>query len=237
MAAAITFFNPADATGILDDSWEIQSFSPSTTSERKQGLLATGDEAASQLHNKTLTATIEAECFDASGTLALPAVGTVSETGGFHLDSWSVTLSATGWPRISAQVHKHDDGASHTEGSCRTFTPTVDLTAGFGITRAGIGATLGVGDTAVGIETVTYSMECVHEDVPGDKGNWLAGENRDGSEKLTLTTTGKGATVTAPAVTWDKVTQGEGETNTSADSETFEFEHHVIADVVVPPEE
>lgn len=229
MAGAITFFNPSDLSGLLDTSWEVQGDSHTPSSDRASSLKSTGDEAVSKLYNAKIAYSVDAECHAETGDLVLPAPGTVSATG-FHLDGFTLAPQPTGWPKITLNIHKHNAGSSHVAASCRIYTPTLTIAAGYGINRAGLGFALGVGDTAIGIQSVSYSVEVTHEDVPGDEGDWLAGENRDGVEKFSLTTTGKGATITAPTDAthaWDKLSQPAPRSNTSADSETFEYEHHI----------
>jgi hypothetical protein len=231
MSGTITFFNPTDLAGILDASWEVQGSTPTTASERAATPKSTGDEATSKIYNPKTSYSVEAECPD-EAELVLPIVGTVSATG-WHLDGFSLALSATGWPRITLTIHKHAGAATHAAGGCRTYTPTLTITGGFGIDRTGLGFALAVGDTAIGFQSVGYSVECTHEDVTGDGGEWLAGENRDGVEKFNMTLTGSGATVTAPTDAthaWDLLSKAVPTSNTSADSESFEYEHHIELD-------
>ena len=232
MAGSITFFTPVELTGLLDATWQVQSVTPTPSSTRSNGLKSTGDQSVSTLSNKIINYTGDAECPELTGDLVLPAVGTVT-AGGVHLDSITLTIAPNALPKLSFTAHKHDNGATHAAASCRTYTPTIEFAAGFGIDRAGIGFTLAEGDTAIGLSAVEYSLAVTHEDVTGDEGNWLAGENRNGVEKFKLTTTGVGATVTAPTDethAWDKIRGSTPTSNQSADSESFEYEHAVELD-------
>lgn len=226
MPPVVSFFNPADLLSLA--TWEVQSDTVATPAERLQGLDATGDEAASALVNKRINTTLVLKCFETSGNLALPVPGTVTSTG-HHVDSIALRLSPNDWPTLTVVLHKHDNGATHAEGSCRTYTPTLTIAAGRGIPRAGTGFTLGAADTAVGLASFDYSVSVTHQDEVGDTGNWLAGENRDGMETVQIGLTGKGASITAPAG-WDKVDGGDARGNTAAETETASYEHHVAAD-------
>lgn len=229
MPAAVTFYDPIDTTGILDTMWEIQTAVPSPSSTRAAGPKSTGDEAKSHLHNAKITYVVTAICYLAEGELVLPSVGTVS-VGGIHVDSVNLKPDPNGWPVLTLNCHKHNGGSSHAAGSCRLYTPSITFNAGFGVDRAGIGFTLAAGDTAIGIASVEYNLTCTHDDTTGDLGDWLAGENRDGVETFKLTTTGSGATVTPPVDAvhpWDKTGGSTPMSSTSADSETFDYEHHI----------
>lgn len=232
MAGTVGFFNPSEQLG-LDASWELQSEAPSSTSQRASGLGSDGDEAASKLYDPKTAITCKFKCFSASGDLTVPPAGTVT-AGGFHIDSWTVTYSPTDWPSISVTAHKHTGTTgTHGVGDCRTYTPSVDLPAGWGISRTVAGWALAEGDTAIGIASAEYSISVTHQDELGEAGEWLAGENRDGAETFKLGLTGAGATVTAPAG-WDKLEDGTAKSNQAADTQSLSWEHHVAFDVVSP---
>ena len=226
MPAAVTFYSPIDTTGILDAMWEVQSATPSASAARAAGPKSTGDEATSHLHDAKISYVVNAICYATTGDLALPIVGTIDS--GIHVDSINVKPDPNGWPALTMNCHKHNNGTSHT--ACRQYAPTITFAAGFGVNRAGIGFTLAEGDSAIGISDVDYNLSCKHDDTTGDAGNWLAADNRDGVETFKLTTTGQGATVTPPTDedhAWDKINGSTPKNATSSDSETFEYEHHI----------
>ncbi len=227
MTAKVGFFNANDPL-TLGGGWEVQTVSKSWTKDRKQGLKKNGDEAASKLNNQTDSLTIEYKNFESEGTLSLPPAGEIR--GGYHLDGLTLRLDPNDWPTLSIPVHKHMP-TTHADDSCRTYTPSIAIDAGFGIPRNGLGGFgVAVGDTGIGFSSFEYSLTLTHVDEPGDQGDWLAGENRDGAETVQIGLIGRGATVSAP-VGWDKLSEGEGEGNTNSDSETHSWEHHIEADV------
>lgn len=225
MAGEVGFFNPVDPFALAD--WNIQNNSPTRSQERAQALKSDGDECASKTYGAKEEQTATYKGCRITGMLALPAVGTVSADG-WHLDSWTLTMSNTDWPELSITMHKHGNGKSHTPASCRLYRPTLQLSVGgMGILRTGLGEfSISAEDMAVGITSVTYGLSVTHVDEAGDDGNWLAGENRDGVETFSITITGVGATITAPSG-WDEMTHGRTADNTAADTETYEYEHHV----------
>ena len=228
MAGTVGFFNPSEQLG-LDASWILQSESPSDTSQRASGTAADGDEAASETFDPKTTITCEFKCFTATGNLTVPKVGTVT-AGGYHIDNWTVSYSPTDWPTISVSAHKHTGTTgTHGSASCRTYTPSADLAAGWGISRTVAGWALAEGDTAIGIASAEYSISVTHQDELGEAGEWLAGENRDGAETFKLGLTGTGATVTAPAG-WDKLEDGTSKSNQAAGTQSLSWEHHVDHD-------
>lgn len=229
MAAEIKFFYPDDPLSLA--GWELQSNTPNSSRERSQGLKNSGDEKRGVTYNTKSTFTLVYKNFEASGDLALPKVGSV--VNGHHIDSISLALKNTSDPELSVTTHKHEDGENHAAGSCREYTPSITFKAGWGIQRDGIGFTLAAEDVAVGIQSVDYGLSVTHLDELGDQGVWLAGENRDGVETFSLALLGTGATITMPTDAehpWGLVSQSGGETNEAADTETFEFEHHIEFD-------
>ena len=230
--ATVSFFNPSTTLESVFQGGTLQSFNPTKTWERAQGLKKDGDEAASKTHGAREAGSAVFKFFATTGTITLPAPGTVT-TDGWHIDSFVCRLSNSDWPEVTLQVHKHAGSrGSHLQGSCRTYTPSLSITAGFGIAMdggdiAGTGFTLSPADT-IGVTAVEYSMGVTHQDENGSDGDWLAGENRDGAETLSITTVGKGE-VTEPSG-WDRTNNGQTDSNTAADTETWEFVHHVQKD-------
>lgn len=230
--ATVSFFAPSTTLENVVSGGTLQSFNPSKSWERAQGLDKDGDEAASKTHGARSAGAAVFKFFAASGSISLPAPGTVT-TDGWHIDSFSLRLSNADWPELTLQVHKHEGTrGSHNVGSCRTYTPTLTVTAGFGIVMnsgaiAGTGFTLSPADT-IGVTSLEYGMSVTHLDENGSDGDWLAGENRDGVETLTIQTVGKGA-VTAPSG-WDQTSDNKTDSNQAADTESWEFVHHVQKD-------
>ncbi len=222
----VGFFNPSDIVGL--EGWEVQSDNETMAQDRAQGLDKHGDEEKSQLHNKRITRQIVLKCFATTGNLSLPKGGLVLESGD-HLDGWALAKVPTDWPTLTLNLHKHDNGTSHEEGSCRTYTPSLTVAAGFGVERTPGGFALGIGDTAIGMAGFTYSLQVTHQDELDGVGNWLAGENRDGAESVEIQLTGKGATIT-PIAGWDKPGAGDARSNTAAETDSASYVHHLKFD-------
>lgn len=230
MSGIVGFFNPVDLFAIGGD-WEVQTGpSPKTSRQRAQGLKSTGDEAASKLYDEKKTVTCVYECFAASGNLTLPSVGTITSTG-YHIDKVDLSYT-TKWPKMTVSGHLHGGANNHATDDCRTYTSSLTFPAGWGIPRALAGFALAVGDTAIAWASADYSLSCVHLDEPNpETGDWLAGENRDGTETMSVTLAGVGATITAPAG-WDKTEDGNEQSNQAADTESASYEHHLEFDAV-----
>ena len=223
----VEFFNPADETdlaGLFSDG-TIQNVNISEASERVQALDDDGDELCSKLHGKKKSGTVTFKCVSCGGSSAsavtLPDVGSI--VSGWHIDQISVRLSNADFPEVTLTVHKHTGGSrgSHTT-SCRTYTPSLTITNAFGATAPGCT----VPDT-IGVTSVEYTISCTHQDENGGDGEWLAAENRDGVETLTVNTVGYGS-VTGPTG-WDLKSDGDTKGNQAAESGTWSFEHHIAA--------
>lgn len=235
--ATVSFFNPSTSLENVFPGGTLQTFNPSDSWERAQGLNKDGDEIASKTHGGRSSGPAVFKFFAATGSITLPAPGTVT-TDGWHIDSFSCRLTNSDWPEVTLQVHKHlGSRGSHNPGSCRTYSPSLSgISAGFGIAMdngniAGTGFTLSPADT-IGVTSLEYSMAVTHQDENGSDGDWLAGENRDGAETISIQTVGKGA-VTAPTG-WDKTSDNKTDSNQAADTETWEFVHHVTKDAATP---
>jgi hypothetical protein len=231
-ATVLGFFTPTDVLS-LGGSFIPQSDTPVTTLKRAQGLLANGDEGISVTYGEDIKRTLVYEYQNASGDITLPAVGDVIAS--LHIDSVEVEYSPTSWPKVTITCHNHTENA-HT--SANEYSCTVALPAQFGIPRAlDDGATptpadifkLGADDTTIGIKSMKYSLSCTHLDEDDEAGDHLAGENRDGVEKLDIGLTGIPASVTTHA-DWDKLSDGTAKGNTVADSQTISMEHHIARD-------
>ena len=197
-SSKIAFFAP-DKT-ILGDltDWELQTGgNPELSRDRAQALKSDGDELASAQHNAKIqySLTYKPKRYTGSDGLALPVPGSV--LNGSHVDSVTVAYSQEDYPVLTVAAHRHAaiDGTPETHEACRIYTPAVTLPP-----RAiGIPSTLKDSDgktvfslpAGVGISSLTYSLTVTHNDVPDGDGNHLAGENRDGVEKLDVSFTGE----------------------------------------------
>lgn len=220
---ATKFFNPADPFGIATGNgvkWEVQNSAPTTTKDRAQALKANGDELASQQYNArtSVSATYIARAADAP----VPKFGAI--LGGYHVDSVAVSFTNTGYATMTLAGHKHGVAAHPT---CRTYTGSL-TTIGvlFGCPSTIVGCTIPAG---AGVRSVQYALQGNHIDELGSAGDFLAAENHDGNETVTVELCDSG-TIT-PATGWDCSSVGNSEGNTAAETSTGTFEKHLQADV------
>ena len=222
---AINFFNPADVLSLNAANWIQQENNIVDSVQRAQGLGALGDEAVSTTHGGGSAGSVVYENHEESGSMTLPQIGSV--LGGYHVDSWSLVYSPTGWPRLTVNVHQHDDNA-HADTDLNEFTMTLAPAAGFGVPRdlgiSGLGAVNGV-------KGCTYTLGCTHVDEDNGEGDHLAGENRDGIETLAYEFTGSdmGDDFDGPAG-WDEMSDGTPKSNTAAETTSMSWENHVARD-------
>jgi hypothetical protein len=232
-ATVLGFFTPTDVLG-LGGSFIAQSDAPVTTKKRAQGLLANGDEGISKTYGEETKRTVTYEHQNATGVITLPPVGSVMAS--LHIDSIDVEYQPNAWPKVSFQTHQH---AVNPHTAANEYSSTIALPSQFGIPRAlddGAEPTaadifkLGADDTGIGIKSMKYSLSCTHQDEDGETGDHLAGENRDGVEKLDIGLTGIPASVTVGA-DWDNLSDGTSLGNTAADARNISLEHHIARDV------
>ena len=236
-ATVLGFFKPTDVLS-LGGSFIPQSDTPSTTLKRAQGLLANGDEGVSKTYGSETKRVVVYEYQSPSGTITLPKLGTIVSS--LHIDSADVEYQANGWPKITVNTHQH--GTNPHTTMANKYTPSITLPAQFGIPRGLLDKAtptpadvfkLSTDDAGIGVKSMKYSISCTHLDEDNEVGEHLAGENRDGVEKLDIGLTGIPATVTVGSG-WDKLSDGTGKSNTAADTATISLEHHVLRDVVAP---
>ena len=229
----VSFFSPTDILG-LGGSFVPQSNAPSASKKRAQGLLENGDEGISKTHGGETKLVSVYEYQSEAGNIALPKIGSILTSR--HIDSIDVEYTPTGWPKITVNSHQHDANP-HT--AANEFTSCVVLPAQFGVPRTLLDTTpttpvvifaLGADDAGIGIKSLKYSFGCTHLDEDDEVGDHLAGDNRDGVEKIDVSMTGIPAAVTIGAG-WDKLASGNANANTAADTDSFSLEHHVARDV------
>ena len=223
---AVPFFNPSDLLSLGGD-WIVQDHNIAAANQRAQGLAATGDEAASKLYDGKTSGSIAFECHAETGSLTLPNVGAVK--GGYHIDSLQLVYNPAGWPKLTLNVHKHDDN-SHAADSMNEFAPSPTFPAQFGVPR---GLTIGAGaqsitDTACGIKSMTYNLACTHVDELDEAGDHLAGENRDGAETLAIEYTKNPAVIANTGAGWSQMSGGSTLSNTAAETASYSWEAHVV---------
>lgn len=246
MSGTVAFFVPVDTLdlnallGIQEEAeqWEIQDNSPTRSKDRASGLDRYGDEKGWKEHNLKESRTLVYECQKEHGLLLIPAAGHVT-AGGHHIDSVGVEYTNAGWPKLTIVTHRHTGvTGSHVTGGCRTYTATLKLPAQFGIPSVLVDKTLPDGipqfsleSPAAALRSLGYSLSVQHVDEPGGTGEWFAGENRDGSETLSVGFLGKpeDAEITVGA-DWGTPSDAEKDSNTSSSSRTLSLVRHIKKD-------
>lgn len=122
---------------------------------------------------------------NASGAV-IPNAGAIKN--GFHIDSITVTFSQNDFVQMTINGHAHIGGKP--DSNCRQYAPTIGTVGGFGCPSS-IGP-FDVGEQAVGVRTITYTLQCNHVDELQGDGSHFAGDNYDGTETLAIDLTGVG---------------------------------------------
>lgn len=238
----VEFFNPADPfASVHPANWEVQSDSPSISNQRAQGLASDGDEAIAVIYGGQASGTTEYKCLDTTANAVIDltgfAAGTVDHTTGYHCDSITVNYTPTDFPSISVARHKH----THTEPGIPSSlgdpshgtkhrvaqVSITNLPAGFGC-PATLRTILGMtGDLAIGIASFTYTCGVTHQDENGGGGGYLASENRDGVETISVSFTGVPSTDPNPGTGWTMTGKTTPTGNSAAETSSYTFEKHV----------
>lgn len=224
---SVGFFNPTDPLPAIDAAWVIQTVRPSVQKDRSAGPNATGDEGGYKEHNTRTSLVCTYKCYSTEGGLILPKVGLVD--GDYHIDSIRVDLQAD-WPTLTVNAHTHS-GATHAEGECRTYTPSVTIAAGWGVPLAITGAYI-MSDATLGSKSASYQLAVTHlDELDLSTGEWKAGENRDGVETVEAEFLGQPSdgslTVTAG---WTTLTSETPDSNTASSTRSVSLEHHIAKD-------
>lgn len=217
---ATQFFNPSSIGNIT--GWEVQTGSDSTSLDRAQALGADGDEIASQTHNSKISATTS---YVIKATNAsVPKLGAI--INGYHIDSIAITFNATAFVMMSLTGHKHGSTA---HPACRTYSLSIStISQLFGCpSTIPCGLTVATG-TGTGVRSITFSASLNHVDELNNVGNFLAADNYDGKETITVQLCD---TANCTAQTgWDITSSGDDTGNTSAETTSTTAEHHIAHD-------
>ena len=219
MSLNVNFFNP-DAL-ITISGWTRQSSSNGGSKQRAQALDENGDELAYREHGNQKSVTMNFVATATTGNLTLPKIGAI--LNGYHVDNFTLTYSQASFPTLSVSAHKHGN-AAHDE--CRTYTPSITAPACFGVPSEF--GEFDCGDD-VGMRSLSYSCQVNHVDENDGAGEHLAGDNYDGSETVSIDTTGI-TTITAPSG-WTNDSSSESKSNTAAETASASFSHHIQHDV------
>ncbi len=227
----VKFFSTNDPFGLTD--WEVQNGpNPTYSLQRAQALKADGDELAYQQYGGQYSATLNYVLKTVTGTLTLPAVGTVSD--GWHLDNLTVSYTQTGWPTLSITCHKHDTSKGGTvDAGCRTYPPSFKVPACFGVPTAipstGSGNVFELSTNAeVGLRSISLAVSVNHIDEMNNAGEHFASDNYDGSETLTAEFTGEiDSTDYKLGDAWAADSTAQNGGNTVASTATVTISHHI----------
>ena len=247
MASSTTFFAPVDTLALNTlltltgtDQWLIQSNNPTRSNDITKGLNGTGDVSATKAHNAAERRTLVYECQKSSGVLTIPKAGLVTSAG-WHIDSVKIDY-AVGWPKLTVTCHKHTGATgTHAADSCRTYTCSLALPAGFGIPESISDLTtptavkkfeLAAAALAdVSLHSLSYGLAVTHLDETGKGGDWHAGENRAGLESLDVEFIGipddEDLTI---GTDWHTPSDGENDTNQSATNRRLSIQHDLQKD-------
>lgn len=244
----VTFFNPAAPEGLLDDMWGVQSSNPSVSHERAQALKTDGDEGASALYGERETRTISAKCMeaDADTPLVIPKVGTILQEGDagsakfWHIDSVTLTFSATDWPTLEVTIHRHGEGTSHaitgSKGNHRTYSIPANIAATL---KGGMGVPSGVAglsftDLSVGFSQVQLALTANHVEAPyvGDPPRIPASDNHDGTLTITADAVGRAEPTVAQGFKYDHTEASSNTSNSSNDDTSHTYIMHLAHDPV-----
>lgn len=229
---AINFFNPEAPEGIVGSQWDVQGTNPSTTRERVASLGSDGDETASFLYGEKTTINVNCSCKAPAGTiLDIPSVGTV--VGGYHIDSVSLTFSATSQPTMDITAHKHGANKSHEE-SHRTYSLPAAIKSTL---KAGVGVPIGIAGLTLseltdGFSQVTIALAANHVEAPycGTPPAIPASDNHDGSVTVTAEVVGNGTPTVASGIKYDQTDDSTTNGNTTNDSRSLTYVLHIAYD-------
>lgn len=214
----VQFFNP-DALITLS-GWMRQTSRDSKTQERASVLGPDGDEVASHLFEEQHNITVPLVSTATTGNLTLPKLGQI--INGYHIDGFTLTYNQGGFPQIEINAHKHGSSAHDT---CRTYTPSIQAPACFGIPSTFGSFSVG---SNYGMRSLTYSCSVNHVDENKGDGDHLAGDNYDGTEEVSIETTGV-TTIEAPTG-WTCDSSETNRSNVAAETASASFSHHLTHD-------
>ena len=229
---AINFFNPEVPSGLLPAGWDVQSSNPNTNRERVASLGSDGDETASFLYGEKTTINVSALSNAASGApLSVPSVGSV--VGGYHIDTVTLTFSATAQPTMDITAHKHGANKSH-EAAHRTYSLPEAIKSTL---KGGVGVPVGIAGLTLseltdGFSQVTIALAANHVEAPycGTPPTIPASDNHDGSVTVTAEVIGDSTPTIADGLTYDQTDDSKTNGNTTNDSRSLTYVLHIAHD-------
>lgn len=237
MPERIEFFSPVDSFNFGEaNDWHLNTGgSPQQSKSTNDALGKDGDHIGRNEYDKKEQVTCSYVSTKNTGNLALPVVGSIMN--GYHVDNFSLSLSQTDFPKLDITGHKHKSGSP--DSGCRTYTPSLQIPAhpiGVPSTLAGAYA-LGAG-IPCGMKSLNYSVQVNHQDELNCDGDHLQGDNYDGTETLSLESTGN---IDEDDLTleegWAFDSSGKNQSNTAATTSSFNLTKHIAHDVTDPTPE
>lgn len=226
----IDFFSPTCPITVGAD-WDFQTCGPKQTSINYFNELGSdGDELRRATSGKrTEWSWTFVNNLD-TGKISIPKAGLVS--AGWHVDSIKIEWDRDQIkPKLTVNAHQHEDGNPHAEGSCRTYTATVEISAvTFGVPADLSGVALADG-AVVDFRHATYTLGVTHIDETARNGAQLAGENHDGVETIEVEFTGEPtATDYSIAAGWRNDRKAVTPSNTAATTASVNIIRHIKHD-------
>jgi len=220
--AATEFFGPVSPFGTLS-GWEVQKNNPTRSVQRAQALKANGDELAAQTYDGKENESAEYVVSDDNAAIPLPG----SVLGNYHIDTVQVKFVDNDFCRMTVTGHKHTGGnPSHTDGSTRKYAGTLTtVPCKFGCPSASQLSGIFIIPTDAGVRSFTYNLKLNHVDEPGSQGNFLAGDNYDGSETADIELCDTNNISVASG--WTLMTDGHAKGNTEATAASATAERHL----------
>ena len=201
MAEPAITFGAAASFGTVA-GWAEQSSAPSLVKDRASALGATGNEAASVLHNERTEVSTPYKATLAASSPTIPAViGAVVNS--ILLTGISVSTTSGDFASMTLTGHQHTTNPHTAEPTC---------THGYAVT-VGFGAQDFLGGTASAnsdVDSSTLNITCQHIDVLGAAGDHLCGQNFNAM--VEAETVWNGVPTTGAKAGWDK---GSTETRTT----------------------
>lgn len=219
MAGSNGFFEASSPFGTLT-GWTPQTGGTKNVTKQYATVLdEEGNFAAGQNYDEKeeMSCTYKA---GASGA-TIPSVGDI--LNGYHVDSVSVTFSQNDFVQMTVTGHKHTGTGAAVDSGCRKYAPSIGTVGGFGCPSS-IGP-FTLGEQAVGIRSIQYSLQTNHVDELDGAGKHFKGDNYDGTETLSIELTGEGTF--AESGDWHLDSNGVNKGNTVATTSSASFTKHI----------
>lgn len=211
------FFQASDPLKLT--GWKAQTGGAPTDTEQNQVALGEdGDKIAERGYDKK--SAISVSYVAVLSNAVIPPAGDIVQ--GWHIDSVTVNWVNNDWAKMTVAAHKHGS-ADH--DATRKYEPTIGKVGGWGCPTSLGPFTLGA-NSGCGVRSVSYTLQANHVDEPNEVGEHLAGNNYDGTEQLTVETTGP-FDFAAGSDGWHLDSAGKSKTNTGATTSSATYTKHL----------